>query len=105
MKKQETQADQIRRYVRQNGSITTMEAFFELGITKLATRISEMIRDLPDENLKPTISTSAVKKGIVASNAYTITLILSVPPPSPAANSYYHLMIIPHMGYYGAISF
>ncbi len=45
MKKQETQADQIRRYVRQNGSITTMEAFFELGITKLATRISEMIRD------------------------------------------------------------
>ena len=45
MKKTETQADQIRRYVRQNGSITTMEAFFELGITKLATRISEMIRD------------------------------------------------------------
>lgn len=44
MKKQETQADQIRRYVRQNGSITTMEAFFELGITKLATRISEMTR-------------------------------------------------------------
>ena len=45
MKKQETQADQIRRYVRQNGSITTMEAFFELGITKLATRISEMKRN------------------------------------------------------------
>jgi hypothetical protein len=55
--------------------------------------------------LKPTIRTSAVKKGIVASNAYTITLILSVPPPSQAANSYYHLMIIPHMGYYGTISF
>ena len=45
MKKQETQAEMIRRYVRQHKSITPMEAFFELGITKLATRISEMIAD------------------------------------------------------------
>ena len=45
MKKNETQAQQIRRYVRQNGSITPMEAFFELGVTKLATRISEMQKD------------------------------------------------------------
>ena len=38
-----------------------------------------MISDLPDENLNPTISTSAVRNGIAASNAYTI--ILSIPPP------------------------
>ena len=47
MKKQntETQYDQIYRYVKQHGSITPMEAFSELGITKLATRISEMTSD------------------------------------------------------------
>lgn len=40
-----TQYEQIYRFVKQNGSITPMEAFSELGITKLATRISEMTKD------------------------------------------------------------
>lgn len=39
-----TQADLIRKYLDEKGSISPMEAFAELGITKLATRISEMIR-------------------------------------------------------------
>ncbi|MBQ1779295.1 MAG: hypothetical protein IIZ93_14165 [Acidaminococcaceae bacterium] len=37
----EQQAD-ILIYICENGSISPMEAFSELGITKLATRISEM---------------------------------------------------------------
>lgn len=38
----ETQYDDILRYLDECGSITPMEAFSELGITKLSTRISEM---------------------------------------------------------------
>lgn len=38
----QTQYDDILRYLDECGSITTMEAFSELGITKLSTRISEM---------------------------------------------------------------
>lgn len=34
----------IADYLEAHGSITPMEAFVDLGITKLATRISEMIR-------------------------------------------------------------
>ena len=37
-----TQYDRILRYLEQFGSITPMDAFRDLGITKLATRISEM---------------------------------------------------------------
>ena len=39
-----TQSDRIMKYLEMNGSITPMEAFSDLGITKLATRISEMVR-------------------------------------------------------------
>lgn len=39
-----TQREQILLYLQTYGSITPMEVF-ELGITKLATRISEMRRD------------------------------------------------------------
>ena len=38
------QYDQIDQYLDQFGSISPMEAFADLGITKLATRISEMSR-------------------------------------------------------------
>ena len=38
------QCDRIIRYINEFGSITPMEAFMDLGITKLATRISEMSR-------------------------------------------------------------
>ena len=40
----ETQHEQIRKYIETFGSITSFEAFTDLGITKLATRISEMRR-------------------------------------------------------------
>lgn len=40
-----TQREQILNYIKVFGSITPMEAFADLGITKLATRISEMRRD------------------------------------------------------------
>ena len=41
--KKETQYDLIYNFVKQKGSITPKQAF-PLGITKLATRISEMTR-------------------------------------------------------------
>lgn len=37
-----TQHERIIDYIDRFGSITPMEAFTDLGITKLATRISEM---------------------------------------------------------------
>ena len=35
----------ILKYIEDFGSITPMQAIFDLGITKLATRISEMRKD------------------------------------------------------------
>ena len=40
-----TQREAIINYITEFGSITPMEAFADLGITKLATRVSEMRRD------------------------------------------------------------
>ena len=37
-----TQREAILQYIEDFGSITPMQAFADLGITKLATRISEM---------------------------------------------------------------
>ena len=39
-----TQSERIIQYIADFGSISPMEAFRDLGITKLATRISEMRR-------------------------------------------------------------
>lgn len=39
------QQERILNYMIDYGSITPMEAFADLGITKLATRVSEMIAD------------------------------------------------------------
>ena len=39
-----TQQQRILQYMRDFGSISPMEAFRDLGITKLATRISEITR-------------------------------------------------------------
>lgn len=39
-----TQHERIMQYIDDFGSITPMEAIHELGCTKLATRISELIR-------------------------------------------------------------
>lgn len=40
-----SQRERIMDFMKKNGSITPMDAFAELGITKLATRISEMRAD------------------------------------------------------------
>ena len=40
-----TQREAILQYIKEFGSITPMQAFADLGITKLATRISEMRKD------------------------------------------------------------
>lgn len=40
-----TQGERILKYIDEKGSITPMEAFMELGVTKLATRISELRKD------------------------------------------------------------
>lgn len=37
-----TQCEKIVNYIKEFGSITPLDAFRDLGITKLATRISEM---------------------------------------------------------------
>lgn len=37
-----TQHEQILDYLKHHGSITTMQAFVDLGCTKLTTRISEL---------------------------------------------------------------
>lgn len=38
----DTQRDRILRYMRDNGSITPLEAYREFGIMRLASRISEL---------------------------------------------------------------
>lgn len=43
-----TQHQRIREYIAEHGSITPMEAWNELGISKLSTRINEMIRNGED---------------------------------------------------------
>ena len=40
-----TQKELVLKYIADFGSITPMEAFGDLGITKLATRISEMRKE------------------------------------------------------------
>lgn len=40
-----TQKEMVLQYITDFGSITPMQAFADLGITKLATRISEMRKD------------------------------------------------------------
>jgi hypothetical protein len=40
-----TQRQLIAKYIDDFGAITPMDAFIDLGITKLSTRIGEMIKD------------------------------------------------------------
>lgn len=40
-----TQNERILSYIKEFGSITPMEAFRDLGITKLSTRVSDMSRN------------------------------------------------------------
>lgn len=40
-----SQNDRIVRYMKKNGGITTMDAFLELGVTRLASRICEITKE------------------------------------------------------------
>lgn len=40
-----TQGERVIEYIKKFGSITPLDAFYDLGITKLATRVSELKRD------------------------------------------------------------
>lgn len=59
-----TQREQIIDYLHQFGSITPMEAFADLGITKLATRISEMRRDGKEFKIESVKSTNRFGKTV-----------------------------------------
>lgn len=59
-----TQCEQIIDYLHQFGSITPMEAFADLGITKLATRVSEMRRDGREFKIETVKSTNRFGKTV-----------------------------------------
>jgi hypothetical protein len=42
MAKKVTQRDRVLQYIKEFGSITSMQAYADLGCTQLATRISEL---------------------------------------------------------------
>ena len=52
-----TQCDRIMDYIREFGSISSMEAFADLGITRLAARIA----DLEDSGIHFTRTKEAVR--------------------------------------------
>lgn len=50
-----TQAQKVLAYLQDNGSITTLEAFVDLGVTRLASRIHELVKmgvDIGKEKIK-----------------------------------------------------
>ena len=59
-----TQREQIIDYLNRFGSITPMEAFSDLGITKLATRISEMCKDGKEFKIETVTSTNRFGKKV-----------------------------------------
>ena len=59
-----TQHQLILDYIQDFGSITPMEAFFDLGITKLATRISEMRRDGKEFQIDTVVSKNRYGKTV-----------------------------------------
>ena len=59
-----TQREQILLYLQTFGSITPMEAFADLGITKLATRVSEMRRDGIEFNIEMVTGLNRFEKPI-----------------------------------------
>ena len=59
-----TQREQIIDYLNRFGSITPMEGFSDLGITKLATRISEMRKDGKEFKIEIVTSTNRFGKKV-----------------------------------------
>lgn len=67
-----TQKQRIIDYIAREGSITTIEAFMELGITKLTTRISELRRDGYDIAGEKVVLYDSKGKAVSHFNKYTI---------------------------------
>ena len=59
-----TQCEQIIDYLHKFGSITPMEAFADLGSTKLATRVSEMRKDGREFKIETVKSTNRFGKTV-----------------------------------------
>ena len=59
-----TQKEQILDYLARFNTITPMEAFAYLGITKLATRVSEMRRDGIEFNIESVTSKNRFGKPV-----------------------------------------
>jgi hypothetical protein len=59
-----TQREAILQYIEDFGSITPMQAFSDLGITKLATRISEMRKDGMDFKIEMVRSRNRYGKSV-----------------------------------------
>ena len=59
-----TQKEQILDYLERFKTITPMEAFADLGITKLATRVSEMRRDGIEFNIESVTSKNRFGKPV-----------------------------------------
>lgn len=67
-----TQKQRIIDYIAREGSITTIEAFMELGITKLTTRISELRRDGYDIEGEKVVVYDSKGKAVSRFNRYMI---------------------------------
>ena len=65
-----TQREAILQYIDEFGSITPMEAFAELGITKLATRISKCEKTGCDSKLKWLLSKADTKRWLLMPNTH-----------------------------------
>lgn len=59
-----TQKEQILDYLERFNTITPMEAFADLGITKLATRVSEMRREGIEFNIESVTSKNRFGKPV-----------------------------------------
>ena len=59
-----TQRELILQYIEDFGSITPLQAFADLGITKLATRISEMRKDGMDFKIEMVRSKNRYGKSV-----------------------------------------
>lgn len=68
LNKKPTQCDRVLQYMRDFGSITTLQAFIDLGVVRLGARISEMrkaglnIQDRPKEVLNRYGDTCHIKE-------------------------------------------
>lgn len=62
-KKPKTQEEMVLAYIVKNGSITTMDAFNDLGITRLSGRIHDLRRDGYDIEMSWETSASGARYG------------------------------------------